>query len=268
MPPPRLPAAARLVILGLFLACLVARQAAAEQITVFAAASTADALSDAALAFEAAAQERGEAVTVRTVFAASSTLAKQITQGAPADLFLSASTAWMDYLDSREAIEPASRVDLLSNRLALIVPANSDLRPALDDGRSLLAAVGGGRLAMGDPAHVPAGVYGQAALTSLGIWQDLADRTARAASVRAALALVERGEAVAGIVYRSDAQGRKTVRLVGLFPADSHPAIAYPLAVVRGRGSPATLAFARFLQGETAQATFRAHGFATPTGGG
>ncbi len=265
---PRLPAAARLAFLSLFLVCLGARQAAAEQITIFAAASTAEALSDAARAFEAEAERRGEAVTVRTVFAASSTLAKQITQGAPADLFLSASAAWMDYLDTRKAIEPASRSVLLSNRLALIVPGESGLRPPLDDGRGLLAALGDGRLAMGDPAHVPAGIYGQAALTSLGIWQELADRTARAASVRAALALVERGEAVAGIVYRSDAQGRETVRLIGLFPADSHPEIAYPLAVVRGRGSPAAQTFARFLRGEAAQATFRAHGFATPTGGG
>lgn len=274
MQPPRRPALTRLLLALTLLSCLGPGAAAlrAEEVTIFAAASTTGALNEVVQAFEAQAFKAradgpAKPAVVRAVFAASSTLAKQITQGAPADLFLSASAAWMDYLEKRAALDPASRVSLLSNRLALIAPTASDLQLNLKAGAALIDALGDGRLAMGDPDHVPAGIYGKAALSSLGLWNEIAKRTARAANVRAALAMVERGEAAAGIVYRSDALGRDSVRVIDLFPADSHPEIAYPLAVVQGRGSAAVQDFARFLKSEAALAIFRRHGFATPAGG-
>lgn len=270
MQPLRRPALTKLLLVltllsgvGLAGLGLAAPELRAEEVTIFAAASTTSALNEVVQAFES---EPGNVGAVRTVFAASSTLAKQITQGAPADLFLSASAAWMDYLEKRAAVDPASRVSLLSNRLALIAPAASNRQLSLKSGTALIDALGDGRLAMGDPDHVPAGIYGKAALSSLGLWDKIAERTARAANVRAALAMVERGEATAGIVYRSDALGRDAVHVIDLFPAHSHPEIAYPLAVVQGRGSAAVQDFARFLKSETALAIFRRHGFATAPG--
>ena len=222
---------------------LSASKLQAEEITIFAAASTTDALNEVIAAYRLEGQEE-----VRAVFAASSTLAKQVLRGAPADLFLSASTAWMDYLEKRGGIEEGTRVSLLANRLALIAPAEADLTLDLVQAGSLIQALDGGRLALGDPDHVPAGIYGKAALTALGHWPEIEGRTARAANVRAALALVERGEAAAGIVYRSDAQNRDAVRVVALFPENSHPSIAYPLAAVQGRDRAATRSFAAFLK--------------------
>lgn len=233
----------------------------AEEVTIFAAASTTDALTAVVEAYRSSGRPK-----VRTVFAASSTLAKQILQGAPADLFLSASPAWMDYLEDRNGIERSSRLSLLANRLALIAPANAELTLDLDQADGVIEALGSGRLALGDPDHVPAGVYGKAALTSLGLWAEVASQTARAANVRAAVALVERGEAVAGIVYLSDARNRDRVRVVTLLPEGSHPPITYPIAVVRGRDTAETKAFAEFLKGEAALSIFRRHGFAAPGG--
>lgn len=230
----------------------------AEEVTVFAAASTANAMTEVAELYAASYPAGGE---VRSVFAASSTLAMQIHRGAPADLFLSASRDWMDYLAERGAIDPASRLDLLGNRLVLIVPADSRLQLAIEPGFALAAALGRDRLAIGDPAHVPAGIYAKSALEKLGAWPAVAGKTAQAANARAALALVDRGNAAAGIVYQSDAAVGRWTRVAAVFPADSHPAIVYPLALVGAAGSPQVERFYRFLQGPEAAAVFRKHGF-------
>ncbi len=250
--------AARLSFLtALFAVCLGSAALAAEPpraITIFAAASTTDALGQAIERFEARSSLR-----VKAVYAASSTLAKQVARGAPADLVLLANPEWMDYLVAEGAIAADSRVDLLGNRLAVIAPAENGPTPGNGPLAERLAA---GYLAIGDPAHVPAGVYAKTALTSLGLWESVAGRTLRAANVRAALALVERGEAATGIVYRSDAEafaGR--VRTIAEIPPDSHPPVIYPLALV-SPPSPAGEAFQRFLTGAEAAAVFRDHGFA------
>ena len=246
------------------------RTAQAEDVTVFAAASTSAALSDVAERFTSAASNGGRDLKVRTVFAASSTLAKQIAEGAPADLFLSASSAWMDYLAGRGMIEEDSRIDLIGNSLILITPADRALELELElqsgPGFPLAEALGDGWLAIGDPDHVPAGIYAKAALEALHVWRDVAGKTARAANVRAALALVERGEAAAGIVYRSDLEIAPRVRIAAVFPTELHPAITYPLALVAGRRSSAAEAFHHYLQGTEARAVFLAHGF-RPVGG-
>ena len=191
-----IPRCAGRLLAGLLLAFWIADgagRAHGDEVTIFAAASTTNAVTDLANAFE-----RRGAIGVRPVFAASSTLAKQIAHGAPADLFLSASPAWMDYLDAKDALAPGSRVDLLSNRLVLIAPRDSGLSLTVEPGFPLAEALGGGRLAIGDPAHVPAGIYAKAALLSLGVWDAVGPRAAAAANVRAAMALVERGAAAAG----------------------------------------------------------------------
>jgi molybdate transport system substrate-binding protein len=229
---------------------------AATPVTVFAAASTVEAVTAVAATY--AAGGRG---TIRPVFAASSTLAQQILQGAPADLYLSANSGWMDELAARGAIEADTRVDLLGNRLVLIAPAQSTFTLSIAPGFALAAALGSGRLAMGEPTHVPAGTYAMAALQSLGVWDQVVPKIAYISDVRAALALVERGEATAGIVYATDAAVSRKVRVVDTFPAASHPPIAYPLAVVAGRRTPDTQAVYDVLRGAEASAIFSAHGF-------
>lgn len=225
-------------------------------VTIFAAASTTEALTAVAAAFAAAGH-----VSMRPVFAASSTLAQQIVHGAPADLYLSANRAWMDFLAERGAIDADSRIDLLSNRLVLIAPPESPLSLRIAPGFGLAAALGDGRLAMGEPTHVPAGIYAKVALQTLGVWPQVSPRAAYMADVRATLALVERREAAAGIVYATDAAASRKVRIVDTFPADSHPPITYPLAIVTGRRNPATAALYEFLRGAQAQAIFQAHAF-------
>ena len=246
-----------LAFLAAALATPMAGPARAEaQATLFAAASTTEAVTAVAATFAADGQG-----TLRPVFAASSTLAQQIVRGAPADLYLSANGAWMDFLATRGAIEADSRIDLLSNRLVLIAPADSPLSLRIASDFGLAAALGNGRLAMGEPTHVPAGIYAKSALQTLGVWPQMAPRIAYMADVRATLALVERGEAVAGIVYATDAAASRRVRIVDTFPADSHPPITYPLAIIAGRRTPATIALYEYLQGAEAQTIFRAHGF-------
>lgn len=252
--------------LGLALG-LSSAPARAGEVTIFAAASTKDAVEDLARRYMAAGGD-----PVRTVFAASSTLAKQIVQGAPADIFLSANPAWMDYLAAHDALDPGSRVDLLGNVLVLIVPRAGDT--AADDLGDLSAArladllqaqhLGDRPLAIADPGHVPAGIYAKAALEAFGLWQGLAERAVRTADVRAALALVDRGEAAAGIVYATDAAISARVRIVGRFPAGSHPPIVYPLALIAGRASASARRFYEHLRSAEAAAVFRAHGFLVP----
>lgn len=226
-------------------------------VTVFAAASTTNAVTELAELFAAQNPER-----LVTSFASSSTLAKQIESGATSEIFISANPEWMDYLEERKLIEGGTRKDLLSNRIVLIVPADSGIGTlAIAPGFDLAGLLGDGRLAMGDPDHVPAGRYGKQALEHLGVWSGVEARVARAKDVRAALALVERGEAPAGIVYSTDAAVSDRVRIAGTFPEDSHPAIAYPVAVVAGKRSPAVDRCLALLQSEAGRAVFAKYGF-------
>jgi len=236
---------------------LGARSAVAQsgKITVFAAASLKNALDGIATDWR---NETGKAVTVS--YAASSTLAKQIENGAPADLFISADTDWMDYLQRRHLIDPKSRRDLLGNKLVLIAPKDSAVQTTLEPGFALARLLGGGRLAMADPDTVPAGKYGKAALTSLGVWQDVAGRVAAAENVRAALLLVARGEAPLGIVYQTDAAAEPDVRIVAAFPADTHPPITYPMALTVS-ARPGAAEFAGYLRSDAAGKQFEAQGF-------
>ncbi|MGK7868380.1 molybdate ABC transporter substrate-binding protein [Falsiroseomonas sp. E2-1-a20] len=242
-------------------ALLLGGGAAAQQpATVFAAASLTDALR--ALARDWAA--RGHPAP-RLSFAASSALARQIAQGAGADLFLSADEPWMDDLQARDLIRPESRVSPVGNALVLVAPA-TPARPPVTLARDtdLLALAAGGRIATGDPAHVPAGRYARAALEWMGQWQAVSPRLARADNVRSALLLVERGEVPLGIVYATDAAaslGASTgVVVLGTFPAESHPPITYPFALTRRAGAEAAALHA-FLTGPEAAATWQRFGF-------
>ena len=232
-------------------------KASADEITVFAAASLTNALSEAGPAFE-----QKEKHPVRFSFASSSALAKQIENGAPANIFISADQEWMDYLEQRKLIAEGSRVDLLGNRLVLIAPANSTLSLELKPGVNLSEILSGGLLATGDPDHVPVGKYARAALGKLAVWEGLDGRIARADSVRAALALVERAECPLGIVYATDAAGSRKVKVVGTFPADSHPPIVYPAALVKGKDTPAARSLLEFLKSPAARPIFEKQGFA------
>lgn len=198
---------------------------------------------------------------VRFSFAASSTLARQIEQGAPADLFASADAQWMDYLEGRGRIDRASRTSRLGNRLVLIAPIDRaraiELRPGLD----WAAMLGDGRLATGDPAHVPLGRYARAALESLGAWPVVERRLAPADTPRAAMVLVERGEAPLGIVYASDALASPRVGVVGTFPAASHPPVEYHFALLAGRDGAGARAFLAYLVGPQAAAVYGRLGF-------
>jgi molybdate transport system substrate-binding protein len=233
---------------------------AAATVTVFAAASLTESLRT--LAGEA---RRATGTALRSVFASSSILARQIEQGAVADVFASADAGWMDYLEQRRLLRAGSRRDVLGNRLVLVAPAASTLALAPARGFALAAALGrDGRLALGDPQFVPAGRYARAALESLGAWPQVESRLARAENVRAALALVARGEAPLGIVYATDARAERGVRVLGEFPAGSHPPIRYPFALTaRARGAVAEAAFAFLTTGAAALAAYRQAGFET-----
>jgi molybdate transport system substrate-binding protein len=230
----------------------------AEIPTVFAAASLTAALTEVMEGPAAA-----EGLQARLVFGASSTLARQIAAGAPADLYLSASTEWMDYLEQEGLVAAETRVDLLAGALVLIAPRGEGFSVEWRPGVSLARAFVG-RLALADPDHVPAGVYARQALTHLGWWDGLRQRLAPAQDVRAALAFVERGECGTGIVYATDALANDRVELLGRFPADSHDPILYPLAAIRGRDTPAVRRLLAFLQSTSAIEVFARRGFAIP----
>ena len=229
--------------------------------TVFAAASLTDALRALSLAWAA----RGNPAP-RLSFAASSALARQIEQGAPADLFMSADEAWADYLQQRNLLANGTRVSPLGNSLVLIAPADAARPVTLSRGTDLLALLGPERrLATGDPAHVPAGRYAQAALRWMGQWEAVSPRLARADNVRAALLLVERGEAPLGIVYATDAAASAGVRIIGSFPAESHDAITYPFALTRrAEGNAQARALLAFLTGPEAAPGWQRFGFTRP----
>jgi molybdate transport system substrate-binding protein len=231
--------------------------ALAQEVTVMAAASLTDAMKELGAAWAA----HGHPAP-RFVFAASSALARQIEQGAPAGIFASADEPWADYLQERNLLVPGTRSSPLGNQLVLIAPADQPGDIALTPGVDLLARLGpSGRIATGDPASVPVGKYAQAALTSLGIWDKVAPRLARAENVRAALLLVERGEAPLGIVYATDAAASKGVRVVGTFPEDTHPPVTYPFALLKGGDTPEARALLAFLAGPDAAPIYRKLGF-------
>jgi molybdate transport system substrate-binding protein len=222
---------------------------------VFAAASLTDVLTAIGKDYEA---KTGKKVVLS--FASSSVLARQIEASAGGDIFVSADEEWMDYLAARGLIKPESRADLLGNELVLVAPASSTLTLPIARNFPLLAALGGGRLAIGDPDSVPAGKYGRSALTSLGVWGAVVDHLAQAENVRVALAYVARGETPLGIVYKTDALAQKKVRIIGTFPEASHPPIAYPIALTKTAG-PEAAAFLDFLHTAKAKEIFTEAGF-------
>ena len=248
-------------LLGLGLLCLTmsaslpAADVQRPQILVFAAASLTDAMQDASAAYE-----KTVPVTVRSSFDSSSVLARQIEAGAPADVYFSADTKWMDYLQNRNLIQAASRRNVLGNSLVLIAPAQSQIRLKIAPHFPLATALGKGRLATGDPDSVPAGRYARSALTTLGVWDEVAPRLARAENVRVALLYVARGEAPLGIVYASDAFADQGVRVVDTFPADTHEPIVYPIALTASASKQA-VAFVAYLTGPQGHDIFVKYGF-------
>ena len=250
----------RTLALFVFALCLAAAPAHAEERgpVVLAAASLQEALTDAAAAWAA----KGHPRPVIS-FAGSSALARQIEAGAPADMFISADSEWMDYVAGKGLLRRGSRAAFLSNRLVLIAPKASTAKLVIAQRFPLARALGKGRLAMADPDSVPAGKYGKAALSSLGVWAQVQAKIARAENVRAALALVERGEAPFGIAYATDARASAKVRVVGTFAASSHPPITYPLAMLRRSTDPEADTFRAFLLSREGKAIFARRGFVT-----
>ena len=254
----------RLAILVLITAASVssgppamAKDAPAE-ITVFAAASLTNALEELGKGYEAA-----KGGKVKLSFAASSQLAKQLEAGAPAQLFMSADEKWMDYAAEKNLIEKASRKSPIGNKLVLIAPADSKIdKVEIARGFDPVKLLGAdGRLATGDPDHVPAGIYAKEAFQNLGVWQSVEPRLARADSVRGALTFVEKGETPLGVVYETDAKVSPKVKIVGLFPADSHKPVSYPFAIVKGQDNAASRGFFDYVTGEPGMAVFAKYGF-------
>lgn len=224
-------------------------------ITVFGAASLTNVLQDLGDNFT-----KQTSVPIKFSFAASSALAHQIENGAPADVFFSADVDWMDFLQKRNLLRPLTRHNVVGNRLVLIGPTDSPLKLKIAPNFALLEALGSGRLATGDPDSVPVGRYAQAALTQLGVWAQVAPRMVRADSVRSALAFVDRGEVPLAIVYETDALVDKHVRVIDVFPPSSHAPIVYPIALTATAGAAAA-AFVTFVRGPAGDATFKAYGF-------
>ncbi len=248
-------AALRLVLMA-GLVCF-SWQARAEQITMFAAASLTDAMRDISALWVNAGH-----TAPRLSFGSSSTLARQIEQGAPANLFASADETWADYLAKRDILAADTRKSLLGNVLVLVVPADKPRTVKIDATLDLDALLGAtGRLATGDPKHVPVGIYAEQALRKLGLWDRVAPHLARTDDVRSALLLVERGEEPAGIVYSTDAAVSRSVVVAGTFPGDSHDPISYPFAVTKSGDTPEARAFLTFLTGPEAREVFVRRGF-------
>jgi molybdate transport system substrate-binding protein len=250
-----MPRRTALAILFALLAALPAR-AHDVTLTAFAAASMKNAVDDINAAFT-----KTTGIKVVSSYAASSALAKQIEAGAPADLFASADLDWMDYVAGRKLIKNDSRVNLLGNRLVLVAPNDSKIgNVTISQGFDLAKLAGAGRIAVGDVRAVPAGKYAKAALEKLGSWQAAEPKFAMAENVRAALTLVGRGEAVLGIVYETDAQVEKNVRIVGRFPENSHPPITYPVALT-ANAKPEAAKYLAFMRSATAKTIFETYGF-------
>jgi molybdate transport system substrate-binding protein len=242
-------------LIALALPTAAKAQSGAQDLLVFAAASLKNALDEV----NAGWTQMG----VKVSYAASSALARQIESGAPADLFLSADLDWMDYLDQKTQLKPSTRSILLGNRIVLIAPVESKASVKIAPGFDLAGLLGrDGRLAMADTNAVPAGKYGKAALEALNVWPNVSGRIAQAENVRAALLLVARGEAPAGIVYATDAAAdAKNVRVLDTFPTNTHPPILYPVAQLAGSKHPQAAAWLAGLRGPAAKAVFEKHGF-------
>jgi molybdate transport system substrate-binding protein len=250
----------RTVFIASLLACLTVAAGAQERVTVFAAASLKNALDAVAAEWKIA--SGNEAVIS---YAASSALAKQIEQGAPADIFMSADLDWMAWLSGRNLTVKDTEIHLLGNRIVLIAPKDLQAATTIAPGFDLAGLLGGGRLAMANVDAVPAGRYGKAALEKLGVWASVEDSVAQAENVRAALALVSTGEAPLGIVYQTDAAADPKVKIVAIFPEDTHPPIVYPVAELAGAGSPAAGDFLTFLQSDKSRSLFESQGFSVLT---
>jgi molybdate transport system substrate-binding protein len=249
----------RQCVLLMLLLCLSgsvrAAPAASPRLLVFAASSLTNVLDEVGSAYML---ESGQQVTFS--YGASSTLARQLEAGAKADVFFSADTDWMDYVQSRGLIQAASRNNLLGNQLVLVAPADSDIQLRIKPGFALAAALGRSRLATGDPDSVPVGKYARSALIYLGVWNEVANKLVRADNVRTALAFVAKGEAPLGIVYATDALIDKQVRIVDTFPDNTHVPVVYPVALVSQANEDAAK-FVKYLRSATAQAVFRKYGF-------
>jgi molybdate transport system substrate-binding protein len=243
----------------LFWLCLLCSGSANSQapLSVFAAASLKESMDEVAVAYE-----KSTGISVRISYAASSALARQIEHGAPADVFISADLDWMDYLQERDLLQTAQRRNLLGNTLVLVAPVTSSIKVDPAQPGEILRALGSsGRLALGQTNSVPAGKYARSALLALGQWNDVSTRLAEAESVRAALMLVSRGEAPLGIVYGSDARADSKVRVVAIFPDDSHVRIVYPVAPLKSAVSPQAVPFVQWLAGAQAREIFLRRGF-------
>jgi molybdate transport system substrate-binding protein len=240
------------------LACLSSAPAGAQQtdMIVFAAASLKNALDAVNLQWR---KETGKKAAIS--YAASSALAKQIEHGAPAQMFVSADVDWMDYLARKHLIRADTRSNLLGNRIVLIAAKDKAAKVDIKPGFDLAKLLGDGRLAMANVDAVPAGKYGKAALQSLGVWASVSSRIAQAENVRAALLLVSRGEAPAGIVYRTDAAADPNVAIIGTFPDATHPPIIYPVALTANAAHPDAAAFLAYIRSDRAATLFEAQGF-------
>lgn len=226
-------------------------------VIVFSAGSTTNAVTDIATLFF---QKKG--IKAITSFASSSTLARQIEQGAPAQVYISANKKWMDYLEQQQIVASHTRFDLLSNRLVLIAPDDSPLSTiTIKKDFPLATLIGDGHLAMGDPDHVPSGIYGKQAMVTLGVWEGIKEKVVRTKDVRAALVLVARGEVPVGQVYATDAAISDKVKIIGTFPEDTHPPIVYPAAIIAGQDIPEAQAFMAFLKSPDAKIIFEKYGF-------
>lgn len=233
-----------------------AAQDAGKTLTVFAAASMKNALDEANAAYTAA-----SGVKVTSSYAASSALAKQLEQGAPADIFISADIAWMDYALEKKSVNDATRMNLLGNKLVLIAPKDSKIdQVSIAQGFDLAKLAGDGKIATGDVQSVPVGKYAKAALEKLGSWDAAASKFAMAENVRAALILVARSEAALGIVYETDAKVEPGVKIVGTFPQESYPPVIYPVAATTGGNANAT-GYLAFLRSQAAKKIFEKYGF-------
>ncbi len=243
-------------VLGLALALALAGGVRAETVTVFAAASLKTVLDEIVPGLGATL-----GVTAQVSAAGSSALARQIEAGAPADIFVSANPGWMDRLEAAGRLAPGTRADLLTNRLVLVAPGAEGPPLALGPGAPLAARLGDGRLAMALIDAVPAGIYGKAALESLGLWDAVRTRIAQVDNVRAALALVALGAAPLGVVYATDAAAEPRVHVIATFPTDSHPPIRYPAALTRAGDRAPARAVLAYLRGPAARAVFERQGF-------
>jgi molybdate transport system substrate-binding protein len=229
---------------------------AAEKINVFAAASLKNALDAVGASWKA-----DTAKEAALTYAASNALAKQIEAGAPGDVFVSADLTWMKYLNDKNLITKGSDVQLLGNEIVLVAPKDSKIELKIENEFKLADALGSGKLAMANVESVPAGKYGKAALEKLSVWASVEGKVAQTENVRAALKLVELGEAPLGIVYATDAKADDAVKMVGTFPSDSHPPIIYPAGLVAASQNPDAAEFLKYLQSDKAKAIFEAQGF-------